>query len=181
VYPFEIIKKYYSPDSKAFYFLICHGKMVAGKALVIARRVRRLGPDLKFIGEAAMLHDIGILVTDEPSLGCYGDKPYICHGYAGREILEKEGLPVHALVCERHVGAGISLADIREKNLPLPGRDMIPVSIEERIICFADKFFSKDEEFLLKEKPLEKVRMGIAKFGQEQMERFEEWVKLFGR
>jgi len=71
--------------------------MVAGKALAIARRARRLGPDLKFIGEAAMLHDIGILVTDQPSLGCYGDKPYICHGYAGREILEKEGLPAHAL------------------------------------------------------------------------------------
>jgi uncharacterized protein len=181
VYPLEIIKKYYSPDSRAFYLLIHHSKMVAEKALMIARRVKRPGPDMKFIEEAAMLHDIGILVTNEPSLGCYGDKPYICHGYAGREILEKEGLPVHALVCERHVGAGISLADIREKNLPLPGRDMTPVSIEELIICFADKFFSKDEEFLLKEKPLEKVREGIAKFGQEQMERFEEWVKLFGR
>jgi len=181
VYPLEIIKKYYSPDSKAFYFLFCHGKMVAEKAFDIARRVRHLGPDLKFIEEAAMLHDIGILVTGEPSLGCYGDKPYICHGYAGREILEKEGLPVHALVCERHVGAGISLSDIRGKNLPLPERDMMPVSIEERIICFADKFFSKDEEFLLKEKPIEKVRKGIAKFGQEQTERFEEWVKLFGR
>lgn len=104
VYPLEIIKKYYSPDSKAFYFLICHGKMVAEKALTIARMVRRFGPDLKFIGEAAMLHDIGILITNESSLGCYGDNPYICHGYAGREILEKEGLPVHALVCERHVG-----------------------------------------------------------------------------
>ena len=77
--------------------------------------------------------------------------------------------------------AGEGLADIRGKNLPLPARDMVPVSIEERIICFADKFFSKDEEFLLKEKPLDLVRKGIAKFGQEQMERFEEWVKLFGR
>jgi uncharacterized protein len=181
VYPIEIIKKYYSPDSRTFYFLIHHSKMVAEKALTIARRLRRPGPDLKFIEEAAMLHDIGILVTNEPSLGCYGDKPYICHGYAGREILEKEGLPGHALVCERHVGAGISIADIRGKNLPLPVRDMVPVSIEERIICFADKFFSKDEEFLLKEKPIEKVREGIAKFGQEQMERFEKWVKLFGR
>ena len=45
--------------------------------------------------------------------GCYGDKDYICHGYLGRALLEKEGLPAHALVCERHVGVGLSISDIR--------------------------------------------------------------------
>ena len=179
--PIKIIRKYYQPDSKAFYLLIHHSRIVAEKALTIAHRAAHLKADIRFIEESAMLHDIGILATNEPKLGCYGDKPYICHGCTGREILEREGLPEHALVCERHVGVGISLKDIGEKNLPIPERDMIPISLEEKIICFADKFFSKDEESLLMEKPLEKVRMGIAKFGQEQMERFDEYVKLFGR
>ena len=59
-------------------------------------------------------------------------------------------------------------------------RDMVPVSIEEQIICFADKFFSKDSDFLLKEKPLERVREYISKFGEDKIKRFDEWVKIFG-
>jgi len=178
--PVEIIKKYYHPESLAFRILIMHGMAVAEKALEIAARVKHVSPDREFIQEAAMLHDIGILMTNEPQIGCHGKKRYICHGYMGREILEREGFPKHALVCERHVGAGISAKDIEENKLPLPIRDMMPLSVEEQIICFADKFFSKDAEFLHKEKPLEKVRAGIAKFGDDKLKRFEDWLKLFG-
>ncbi len=154
--------------------------MVTEKALRIAKKVKHLNPDLNFIEEAAMLHDIGIFLTNEPKLGCYGDKPYVCHGYLGRKILEKEGFPKHALVCERHIGVGITLEDIEEKELPLPKRDMISLSVEEQIICFADKFFSKNSDFLLKEKPLERVRKGISKYGEEKLRQFDEWMKLFG-
>jgi uncharacterized protein len=178
--PIKLIRKYYSPESKAYYLLTRHSEMVAGKSLKIAERMRHLLPDQDFILEAAMLHDIGIFLTDEPEIGCHGDRGYICHGYLGREILENEGLPRHALVCERHVGVGLSAAEIEDKELPVPKRDMIPLSVEEQIICFADKFFSKDAESLFQEKPLEKVRKGIARFGEEKLRRFDEWVKLFG-
>ena len=178
--PVAVIKKYYATDSRAYHFLMHHSRMVTGKALRIAEKVKHLDPDLSFIQEAAMLHDIGIFLTDEPKIGCYGEKTYLCHGYLGRDILEKEGFPRHALVCERHVGVGISLRDIEERNLPLPKRDMLPLTIEEQIICFADKFFSTEAEFLLKEKPLEKVRNGIAAFGEDKLMRFDEWMTLFG-
>lgn len=178
--PIAIIKKYYAPESRAYYLLINHSTMVAEKALTLAKRVEHLNPDYSFIREAAMLHDIAIFLTDESEIGCRGDRPYICHGYLGRAILEKEGLPRHALVCERHVGVGISLKEIEEKNLPLPKRDMLPVTMEEQLICFADKFFSKDTEFLLKEKPIEKIRKGIANFGEDKLRRFDEWLKIFG-
>jgi uncharacterized protein len=176
----KIIEKYYMPGSMAYHFLVQHSRMVTHKALQIAGRVRYLDPDLDFIQQAAMLHDIGILFTNEPEIGCYGDRPYICHGYLGREILENEGFPRHALVCERHVGVGLSQSEIEENKLPVPGRDMIPITIEEQIICYADKFFSKDTEFLLKNKPLEKVRQGIVRYGEDNLKRFNEWVKLFG-
>lgn len=177
--PLKIIEKYYDPGSAAYAFLTEHSRMVTEKALKIAGKEAHLHPDLLFIQEAAMLHDIGIFLTDEPKLGCFGDKPYICHGYLGREILEREGFPLHALVCERHVGVGISTHDIRENKLPLPERDMEPVSIEEQIICFADKFYSKDSDFLLKEKTPGTVRKSIARFGQEKLARFDEWCRLF--
>jgi uncharacterized protein len=178
--PVKILQKYYNPESKAYHFLIRHSRLVTEKALRIAERVEHLKPDLHFIKEASMLHDIGIFLTNEPKIGCHGDKTYICHGYLGREIIEKEGLPKHALVCERHVGVGLTVTDIEVKNLPVPKRDMIPVSIEEQIICFADKFFSKDSNFLLKEKSLERVRNSIAKFGEEKLKKFDDWLIIFG-
>jgi len=42
-----------------------------------------------------------------------------------------EGYPKHGLVCERHTGTGITLEMIIKNNLPLPHRDMVPVSMEE--------------------------------------------------
>jgi uncharacterized protein len=178
--PLTIIEKYYHSDSKAYLFLTHHSRLVTEKALKIAQRVRHLAPDIDFIREASMLHDIGIFQTNEPKIGCYGDKAYICHGYIGREILEREGLPLHALVCERHIGVGITLIEIENKRLPIPKRGMIPLSLEEKIVCFADKFFSKDSEFLLKEKPLERIRKNIAQYGDEKLRQFDEWIEFFG-
>jgi len=113
--PLEIIEKYYKDNPGAKDILIAHGEMVAKKATELAKKVKHLNPDLKFIKEAAILHDIGIFLTNAPQINCYGDKPYICHGYLGRELLEKEGLPKYALVCERHVGVGITIENIKKK------------------------------------------------------------------
>jgi len=176
--PFEIIKKYYDPASVAYTFLVEHGKAVAAKSLVIANNLGHLNPDTAFIEEAALLHDIGICMTDEPGLGCHGLHPYICHGYLGRELLEKEGLFRHALVCERHVGAGVGIDDIELHALPLPKRDMLPLSFEEKIICFADKFFSKRKGSLSIEKSTEDVRREMLKYGQTQLRRFDEMYDL---
>ena len=178
--PIKIIQKFYKVDSKSYKYLTEHGRAVAKKALEVAKKVAHLDPDLKFIEEAAMLHDIGIFLVDAPLIGCFGDKPYICHGYLGREILEKEGFPKHALVCEKHVGVGLSIQDIERQNLPLPKRDMMPVSIEEEIICFADKFFSKSAEDLSKEKSVDEVRKEQLRFGEDKVKKIDEWLEKFG-
>src|SRR5208282_3141034 len=89
----SLMKKYYPSGSQAYSLLVNHSRLVAEKALHVAARVPSLGPNLSFIEEASMLHDIGIFLTNAPHIGCYGDKPYICHGYLGRELLEKDGLP----------------------------------------------------------------------------------------
>lgn len=178
--PLALIAKYYAPGTKARELLMRHSSMVAAKALRIAERVRHLGPDMEFIREAALLHDIGIFFTNQPAIGCYGDKPYVCHGYLGRALLEDEGFPRHALVCERHVGMGITRDEILAKGLPLPVRDMVPRTLEEQIICYADKFFSKDAEHLLNEKPIETIRKGIARYGQEKLRQLDAWIARFG-
>jgi uncharacterized protein len=177
--PIEILERYCDSNTNAFKILVEHGQQVAGKARAAAQRVAALKPDLDFIDAAAMLHDIGIFETDTPQFGCTGKHAYICHGILGSEILKKEGHPQLALVCERHIGVGISKADVRQQNLPLPDRDMIPVSIEEQIVCYADNFFSKNGNSRPTEKPIKEILASIKRHGSEKVQRFESWVKLF--
>ena len=176
----EILGEYCDPESKLFDVLAQHGRRVAAKAIHAAKRVPHLSPDLDFIREASMLHDIGIIFTRAASLGCQGKHPYVCHGYLGRELLDGRGLKRHALVCERHLGVGLTAEDILQQGLPLPVRDMVPVSIEERIIAYADKFYSKTNGSEEGEKSVEAVKRGLLKFGPEKVQRFESWHRLLG-
>lgn len=142
--PLSIIEKYYAPGSSLYQTLVAHSRQVAQKSLEIAGNLSHLEPDLEFITTAAMLHDVGIFLTRAESIGCTGKLPYICHGYLGRQLLDDQGIdPGFGLVAERHTGAGITLANILQQGLPLPLRDMVPLTLEEKIICCADKFFSK--------------------------------------
>jgi uncharacterized protein len=176
--PLKIIKKYYKKDSRAFKILLNHSNAVAEKALIIAEKFKDI--DKEFIYQSAMLHDIGIFMTNMPKLDCYGKFPYIAHGYLGREILEKEGYPAHALVCERHTGTGITKEEIIKNNLPLPVRDMIPVKIEEKIIAFADKFFSKESDGSVRIRTVEEIIIDLSRYGDEKVKIFKKWMEIFG-
>lgn len=178
IIPEEIIKRYYVPESELYHILITHSEQVRNKALEVVRRHPELNADAQFIAEAAMLHDIGIFLTNAPGINCKGTHQYIEHGYLGADILRKESLPKHALVCERHTGTGISIENIIENKLPLPQRDLIPISIEEKIICYADKFFSKTK--LNQEYSIEKIRHQLSKFGENQTATFMQWHEQFG-
>ena len=178
--PIKLIQKYYKPKSEACKILVVHSEMVTQKALAFAERVKHLNPDLQFIEEAAMLHDIGIFMTYSPGIYCHGEAPYIMHGPLGRALLEKEGLPRHALVAERHTGVGLSKEDIIRQNLPIPHRDMLPITIEEKIICFADVFYGKTPGKLHEEKSIEKITKKFEKYGEENLKRLAEFRELFG-
>jgi len=179
--PIDILEQYYDRHSKAFEILLAHGNQVAQKALKAAEKVSHLDPDLDFIEKAAMLHDIGVFLTNAPQLGCNGIHPYIRHGVLGYYLLIEADLRRFALVCERHVGVGISADDVLRFNLPLPKRDMVPISIEEQVICYADKFFSKSGNGSLKsqEKNVEQIMRNLQKYGQDKVSRFQKWVGMF--
>ncbi len=174
-----LIDKYYPEDNELRHILITHSQSVARKALQIVSFHPELHLDARFVEEAAMLHDIGIFLTDAPGICCYGSKPYICHGRLGAELLRQEGFERHARVCERHTGAGITCRQIVEQNLPLPHQDFLPETMEEKVVCYADKFYSKTH--LDREKSIEKAEKSLAKFGEEGVERFRLWESMFER
>jgi uncharacterized protein len=173
----SIIEKYYPKGSDIYYILLIHSEQVRDKALAIAHQHPELHLDTEFISEAAMLHDIGIFKCNAHRIHCHGTHQYIEHGYLGADLLREEGLPHHALVCERHTGVGISLETIQKNKLPLPLRDMRPVSMEEQLICYADKFYSKTK--LEAAHSVEQIRTSLGHFGASEVEKFDEWHTLF--
>ena len=178
----SIIQRYYTPGNDDYRVLVLHSRQVADLAVRLGQRLIDKGVpvDLEFVEEAAMLHDIGMCRTDAPGIHCYGTEPYIRHGILGRQMLDAIGLFRHGRVCERHTGAGITADEIISQHLPIdPPRDLLPESVEEKLVCYADKFFSKSR---LDEPPktLERVRKSLAKFGDDSVVRFDEMATLFG-
>jgi uncharacterized protein len=173
--PYEIIKEYYSESSSLYKCLILHSEKVAQKALSCAKNV---DVDQTFIREAALMHDIGIYLTYAPKISCYGNLPYIFHGYLGMRLLEQKGLYRHAQVCVRHVGVGLTIEEIEERNLPLPKMDMQPETLEEQIICYADKFFSKSENNV--EKTIDQILWELSHYNEKSIEKFMKWHQCFG-
>lgn len=116
----KLIDKYYQNHPGAKKYLLAHSRAVAQKTINLSERLGFSPEVTEFVKEAAMLHDIGIYLTNAPHINCQGKEPYIRHGTLGRKILEKEGLPLHAKVAERHIGVGLTAKEIKEQNLPLP-------------------------------------------------------------
>ena len=172
-----LIDKYCHDNQKLRDILLTHCRQVADKALSIAKNHLELNIDLDFLVNAAMIHDIGIVKTNAPGIECYGTEPYICHGILGAQICIDEGIPQFAPICERHTGAGITAQEVIDQKLPLPVKDYMPETIEEKLICYADKFFSKSH--LDREKTPEQVIVSLQKFGPDTVARFKTLHQLF--
>jgi uncharacterized protein len=166
-------------EGESYQIVLEHSQLVARSALDVCERLALALHDRVFIEEAALLHDIGVSRVHAPKLGLRGVSPYILHGVLGRDILEREGYPMHGLVCERHIGVGLTIADIINQNLPLPHRDMCPVSLPEQIICFADLFYSKNPAKLAHKKSVEQVRKNLLAFGEDKLQIFNGWMRRF--
>ena len=174
----KIIEKYYRDNEKARQILMIHSIKVRDYALeILDNHSEYRFVDRNFVSEAAILHDIGMFLCDAPEIFCFGTHKYLEHGYLGADLLRAEGLSRHALVCERHTGAGISLEHIIKNNYPLPHREMLPVSIEEKLICYADKFFSKSQPDTMFTPEI--VRKKLLRFGEQEVARFDAMHEMF--
>lgn len=159
----SIIDKYYPADDELRRILMIHSRQVADRCLAIVAKHKELPVDVQFMEEAAMLHDIGIYRCDAPGIHCHGTEPYLRHGPIGGEILRAEGFPRHARVAERHTGTG------------LPGFE--PETLEEQIICYADKFYSKSR--LDRVLTVAETAQSLEKFGHEGVLKFLAWAERF--
>ena len=174
----EIIDRYYPCENELKNIYMIHARAVADFALGLARKHPELELDEAFVYEAAMLHDIGIFLTDAPRIHCYGSEEYLCHGYLGAELLRSIGLERHARVCERHTGTGLTKEVIERNGWNLPVKDFVPETLEEQLICFADKFFSKTK-FLHEPRTFEQVVESMRKISEDSVKKVEKWAEMF--
>ncbi|MBP3774804.1 MAG: HDIG domain-containing protein [Bacteroidaceae bacterium] len=175
---YTIIDKYYPELNDLKRTLLIHSQQVAEKALLVAKNHPELDVDVTVLEVGALLHDIGIFKTWAPGIFCFGKAHYLMHGFIGAQLMRDEGLEVYARICERHTGTGLSGHVIKENQLPIPVKDYFPETLEEKIICYADKFYSKSH--LDGVKTVEYVCKSLSKWGDENVIRFMEWHHLFG-
>ena len=166
---------YYFPEAEVpelRNILLVHSKAVADKARNICQKHPELKADEQFVYDAAMLHDIGIIRCNAPSIHCFGTEDYLKHGPLGAEMLTEASqvfgdkipdMEKYKRVCARHTGTG------------LPGLE--PETIEEIIVCYADKFFSKSHPE--RQKTYQEAMHSLEKFGEEGLVIFSKWHERF--
>ncbi|MBD3255289.1 MAG: HDIG domain-containing protein [Candidatus Lokiarchaeota archaeon] len=137
-------------ELKVPYSVRRHSIRVAQKALEIAKKINSADIDQNLVLAGALLHDIGRAKT-------HGFR----HALWGGKILRKLGFCEElARICETHILGGLDKSDAKEVGLP--DKDYLPTTIEEKIVCLADKHMSGSQEVSIDE-------------------RFEKWFEKYGR
>ncbi len=177
--PLEILYHFYPEDTALRRMLLKHAAQVREKALAIAEN-SAYPIDFQLVSTGAMLHDLGISACHAPKILCEGREPYIAHGTIGARMLREydAALEPYARICERHTGSGLTMEDVRSQSLPIPEQDYLPETPEEKLVCLADKFFSKSGD--MEEKSLDRIRRSMRKFGADSVTRFDDLCRIFG-
>lgn len=143
-----------------------HVCTVTRLAVAIARCC---GADVDLVRAGALLHDIGRSRT-------HG----IQHGVVGEDIARSLSLPEPlVLIIRKHVGAGI-LPD-EASALGLPGRDYMPSTVEEKIVCHADNLVGDDRYLSSEASYRDFLRKGLDDAGRRMLDMHGELSRRCGR
>jgi uncharacterized protein len=117
-----------------------HSEKVADKAIEIALKIKKAKIDINLIEIGALLHDIGRVKTHS-----------FKHAVIGGKLLKQRGFSDKlARICETHILGGLDKEDA--KNVGLPEKSYLPSSLEEKIICLADKHMAGTREVSIQER-----------------------------
>lgn len=115
--------------------VIIHCESVAKLAKETAQTLQKNGlkVNVELVEAGALLHDLGRSRTHT-----------VNHVVVGAEIARKAGVPEPVLaIIKRHVGGGLTAAEAAELGWP---KDVyVPVTLEEKIVSYADKLVETSE------------------------------------
>ncbi|MFE1268144.1 HD domain-containing protein [Streptomyces sp. NPDC058757] len=167
----------HAPSDAAFELVFTHCEIVAALADQLLSRSGR-GADADLVRAGCLLHDIGVYRLYD-SAGRIDGASYVTHGVLGHRLLAEEGLPeTLCRFCSCHTGVGLTREDVLAQGLPLPPADYVPVTPEERMVMYADKFHSKSTPPRFVSPDTFEARIG--RFGQEKAAVFRSLRRLYG-
>jgi uncharacterized protein len=123
-------------ESRCHPKVVRHCKAVAELALKTADILKKkdMKIDCHLVEIGALLHDVGRSKTHT-----------VHHAVVGAELAKAAGLPEPVIsIIRRHVGGGITTSEAEE--LGWPRDNYMPISIEERIVSYADKLIVDSKE-----------------------------------
>jgi uncharacterized protein len=176
-----------------------HSNIILEIALKIAENLESekvILINIELLAKGTLLHDIGVYQCYDEDLNPDKKlKTYINHGFIGAEIIKSENFSESvSRFAITHTATGLTKEDVERENLPYEKIDYIPITLEEELLCYADKFHSKYPAFSSYEKVLEQIKMFDPKreikldnlrrkFGipdlAELKERYEPWHSEF--
>ena len=115
--------------------VIKHCLDVADFALQIAAKLQKRGysVDLELVEMGAVLHDLGRAKSHGTD-----------HSLIGAQMAQELGLPQNVVnIIKRHVGAGITKEEANDMGWPEGLYE--PQTLEEKIVCYADKRVGQGE------------------------------------
>ena len=144
-FAFDLLK-----ELKVPYHVRRHSLKVAEKALNLAEKIDEKDIDKDLIEIGGILHDIGRSKTHD-----------FRHAVIGAKILKERGFSKRlSRICETHMLGGLDKEDA--KQVGLPEKDYLPFTLEEKIICLADKHISGTKDVSIEQ-------------------RFEKWFSKYGK
>jgi len=146
--------------------VIAHCQAVAKLAVKTAKTLQKRGfnVDVNLVEVGALLHDIGRSKTHS-----------VDHAVAGAELAKASGLPEPViLIIKRHVGGGITRAEAKE--LGWPEDNYMPVTLEEKIVSYADKLVEASDEHVPIEDTISKLRKHNLAASAERVKKLHEEI-----
>jgi uncharacterized protein len=150
--------------------VIRHCEAVAKLALETTEALKRKGVkvDSELVEIGAILHDIGRSKTHS-----------VDHAVVGAEMAEAAGLPESVIsIIKRHVGGGITAGEAEKLGWP---KDVyVPVTVEEKIVSYADKLIEDGKRVSI-EATIEKLSRELKNDAAERVRKLhEEMASLVG-
>jgi uncharacterized protein len=150
--------------------VVRHVEAVSELACEIAEACRRKGyhVNLKLVEIGGLLHDIGRSKTHS-----------VHHAIVGAEIARSLGLPEPVIsIIKKHVGGGITAREA--KKLGWPKDIYVPQTLEEKIVCYADKLIEGSRRVPV-EKTIERLSQELPLGATERIWKLhEEMLVLVG-
>jgi len=173
----EQLHRDYAPTEAIFAKVFVHCCIVRDIAVQIIE-TEKLSLEQPLVEVACLLHDIGVYKLYDVH-GQRTGQSYMLHGLLGYDLLHHEGFDEQ--ICRfaiHHIGVGFTQDDVKAQKLPLPLRDYMPTTVEERLVLYADKFHTKDTHPVFN--TYESYYAFALQYGSHFAKRLEVLAKEFG-